>query len=431
MKKEDIKNKYYDEFEISTKSREKITKGVIEDLKNIPTTSIANMDDWRNEKMKKEKTYLDVVKKISVAALSLCATGAIIFGVTKYNENNKDRDVNVSKDTIATERNTTVTEKDTENNTENNKENNKVDVKEGDYVKIFKDCPSSLWSTSFSSASNNDEYIKVTQVEVGDYTYEACRNYDDDNMWLSVIKNDDSECIQVRNMTFNDPNTVFSDGKNILTMNNNQLYIYDIKTRTLEEINIQKLLLDNKLAVKKDFKEIYSDYCCMHIVAIKSGEVYILDPDKSIMSYDINSKAISMVKENIVEAKTSKTEYMPIVYMNADDIPVFALWNIEGKVIDEDLSKTESRPFIEIKDNKVNYFKESKSKFEFYSYDMENGKNNKLGEMKFDKKELEDKYGKGAWVEVNSIMDEKAIFNIYSVENDRTVSYSESYDEMN
>ena len=97
MKKEDIKNKYYDDFEISTKSREKITKGVLEDLKNVPATSIVDLDDWRIEKVKKEKTYLDVVKKIGIAAVSLCATGAIIFGVAKYNDNKKD--VNVSKNT--------------------------------------------------------------------------------------------------------------------------------------------------------------------------------------------------------------------------------------------------------------------------------------------------------------------------------------------
>lgn len=82
----DEKNKNYEEYELSTESKEKITEGVLEHFKNLPATSKSELDDRRIGRMKKNNR---IMRKVALAAVSIGVSVAMIIGVIVYNNGNK------------------------------------------------------------------------------------------------------------------------------------------------------------------------------------------------------------------------------------------------------------------------------------------------------------------------------------------------------
>lgn len=395
MKKEDIKNKYYDEFKISTKSRDKITKGVIEDLKNIPTSSIVDMDDWRIEKMKKEKTYFDLVKKIGIASLSIIATGAIVLGVMKYTE---------GKNNTKNAKESTTTEYSTENKNADDEE----------YVQVFKNFFGKIIEKSSKKTVIAQKEFKDYIIEVdGDRDYDP---YLDSQtcMWLAIKGKNDKEFTEIKNLKFSNKDDVYSNGKYIITYYGDILYKYDIAKDKLETTNYEcpvDSIDSSDEAKNNEYTGIYE------LLTVKNDKVYlVLRKEKSavndgeVVTFDVVSHDIKS-GEKAVEIKKYKgsnfgfedyEDYMVVQQNNDEDINVICLYSftLEGlKKVKEINKNVEIREFNV---GKVYYIQRKTSEqkedeyeplknFTIYSYDIKTGKEENLGDI-----DIKD-FGKGAY----------------------------------
>lgn len=326
MKKEDIKNKYYDEFEISTKSREKITKGVIEDLKNIPASSIADMDDWRFRSMKKEKKYLDVVKKVGIASVSLIATGAIIFGVAKYNDGNKH--------TKNGKNNTTEEYSSEELTTE---WNYSVD-KEDKYVKVFE---------NISEKTNEKGSLKTAlgQAECGDYIFEIeGSNMDDPSvwsqtcMWISIKGKNDDKFKEIKDLKFSSKDDVYTDGEYIITEYDNSIYKYDIVNDKMKSVGFDRIE-----KITEGMSIDYGQYTGIkEVITVKEDIVYVLvrrEREKplenfgmvgfDVISYNLNTDEFNLEIDNYYDSYVDNGNYMVAQSKMNDGINVLSLYSFK------------------------------------------------------------------------------------------------------
>ena len=384
-------NKSYKEYELSTESREKIKRGILEGINIETAASKSELDVRRIEKMKKENKYAALMKKVAVASVSLIASGAIIFGLTKYND---IKDVNVSKNTVATE--STKEKKDTE------KEEDNINVVNEDiYINVFQ-----LVNVDSDEIVHSNLSTAQRQVKYGDNIFELegdlynfqITNDDERKLykWFAIKRKDDKEFIEVKDFKFEDEEDVYSNGKYIISMYDKCINIYDIAANKLDVIDVCK---DKKIK-----KENYDKYSLFQekIISIKNDIVYFRIDKASdnqiydLISYNINTKEIKIEKENIYTADNYFYEYMVVQYKDPKYYNILSLfaYTSNGLVEEKIISKnTELRhvgisllgvPYlgdIEGKKDKLKNEYESMKKATVYIYDVQSGENKEMAKV--------------------------------------------------
>ncbi|WP_288887819.1 hypothetical protein [uncultured Eubacterium sp.] len=382
MKKEDIKNKYYDEFEISAKSRDKITKGVIEDLKNIPASSIVDMDEWRIEKMRKEKTYFDLVKKIGIASLSIIATGAIVLGVMKYTE---------GKNNTKNAKESTTTEYSTENKNTDDEE----------YVQVFKNLVGKIIEKSSLDTA-------LAQVEVKDYIIEIEGDKKDEPyiesqtcMWIAIKGKNDNKFKEVKEFKFENKDDVYFNGKYMFSKYQNELYKYDITKGMVETMHSEYQYDQCENNDKLQNGEITG---IKEIITVKKGKVYYVTREEiaddnvcgavcfNICSWDIKGGNTSEEIRDYYGSYIDYEDYMVVQYDNEEDTSVLSLYGFTPDGLKKEKQIRENIEYEAGCDAKVYYlggdvFERRKEEYEplmnftIYSYDIKTGKEKNLGDI--------------------------------------------------
>ena len=242
------KNKAYVNLGMNDSKKNKLLENCKNKKEEIKSGTI-DLNLRRNEKMNKEKTRLDLLPKVCVASVSLIATGAIIFGVSRYNANHKS--INSSKVTVTTE---------------------KVEKIEEKYNKVFDGViRKGIVKDSFDTS--------IGQVELGDYVYEI-EGSDVEHpeidwqtcMWLSIKGKNDEKFTELKDFKFEDKDDVYSDGKIIYATYENYVNKYDIENNKVEQMDISK---DKSLTENREREE-FGDYALIYnVVTIKKGVIYL------------------------------------------------------------------------------------------------------------------------------------------------------------
>ena len=381
------KNKAYVNLGMDENKKNKLLENCKNKKSEIKSGTIS-MDFRRNEKMKKEKTRLDLLPKVCVASVSLIATGAIIFGVSKYNSNHKN--TNSLKVSATTEK---MTEK--------------IDNVEEKYNKVF----GGLIRKGIATDSLN---TSLGQVEMGDYIYEiegADMEHPEFDwqtcMWLSIKGKNDDKFTEIKDFKFEDKENVYSNGKYVFAVYQNYLNKYHIENNKFEQIDIYKAksLTENRDKTKEgEYTGIYG------MVTVKKGIVYLVlrrerdaVDDGGVVAFDLvgyntESNEFSVEIEKYYISYVECEDYMVVQYKNADDVDALSLYSYTSDGLHEEKQIAESVEYqtssivsksiiyylgdakyekINIDDNECEKLK----KFKIYSYDIKNDKNKELTEI--------------------------------------------------
>lgn len=377
------KNKAYVNLGMNDSKKNKLLENCKNKKEEIKSGTI-DLNLRRNEKMNKEKTRLDLLPKVCVASVSLIATGAIIFGVSRYNANHKS--INSSKVTVTTE---------------------KVEKIEEKYNKVFDGViRKGIVKDSFDTS--------IGQVELGDYVYEI-EGSDMEHpeidwqtcMWLSIKGKNDEKFTELKDFKFEDKDDVYSDGKYVFAKYQNYLNKYDIENNKLEQIDIckAKSLTENRDKAK------YGEYTGIYkVVTVKNGIIYLnIRREREavndgglvafdLVGYNINSNDFSVEIEKYYMSYEDYEDYMVAQHKNDEDVPVLVLYKFtsdglkEEKQIDEKIeyqsNSTASKSVIYYigdgvyeKMNDDGYEYEVLKKFKLYSYDIKNDVKKELTEI--------------------------------------------------
>lgn len=239
-------NKSYKEYEVSTDSREKITKGILEYMNEEPTMSRSQLDDRRIEKM--DKKGYDILKKLAVASVSIIATGAVIIGAINH----------------------------------------------GHFKKVGK-------KDSLRDFFSKDGYIKICNddkpIQIGNYYFD----FDDDDHNVVFKKEGYKEYTNLPD----NPNgfssgtagecDVYSNGRYVYYFMKGYLYKYDLVTKKVKKNN-GFISVGNKISW--DSSDVQDDGF-FRLINIKNGIIYIngvcdnsegTDTEKCLYEYNIDDK---------------------------------------------------------------------------------------------------------------------------------------------
>ena len=245
------KNQIYDNLEFSTESQNRIVEEILKKGSN-GTDSLSELDSKRVEKMKK-KEYGDIFKKVTVASLSLIATGGIIAGVVAYsNGNNSSKKIaanavvesteEVSSDLILKEteveettkmEETTEVEKETEvEETTELKET--TEVKETTEEVVEEDYEEGNVGKDFYYLDFTNTPDKNTKVKGYEFKYEKNRS---NNTYSLFVRKNGGEYKKIDTIKSKfDEFAFFAHGNKLFYPSDNGIKAYDVKTSKLEYV---------------------------------------------------------------------------------------------------------------------------------------------------------------------------------------------------
>ena len=390
------KNKAYVNLGMNDSKKNELLENCKNKKKEIKS-GVIDLKLRRNEKMNKERTYLDIIQKVCVASVSIIATGAIILGVSKYNADNK-------KVAVTTEK---ITEKITENTTEKITEETteKIDNTTDGYSQVFA-------GTIEKGLAEGSLDTSLGQVKLGDYVCEIegtdmeYPTIDSQHcMWLAIKGKNDDKFTKIKDFKFQNIKDVYSDGKIIYATYENYVNKYDIENNKVEQMDISK---DKSLTENREREE-FGDYALIYnVVTIKKGVIYLdawrrrrnteNDLRHDIVAYNTNSKKFSVEIEKYYNAYIDYEGYMVARHRNDEDDAVLVLYSFTSDGLHEEKQIFENSEYLlgSIDSKNIIYFAgDGKHEFikpdgyefmiltnvKMYSYDIKNDVLKELAEM--------------------------------------------------